>query len=94
MDLVSVSDINIEELIAPFQDLREDQLTAMRCLGELVGEIKASTEPMAFGVFWVGEKDLLGDAQVTWVGNHGREGVEKIIRHAYQRICKPQEQDQ
>lgn len=78
----------VDEVIRSLSGLREDQKSAMRCLGQLIAEIKASPERLAMGVFWVGEKDLLGDVQITWLSNMNRGGIEKIVRHAYQRICK------
>ncbi len=60
----------------------------MRCLGQLIAEVKAAPEPLAFAVFWVGEKDLLEDVQINWISNLKRGGIENIIRHSFQRICE------
>ncbi len=70
------------------EGLREDQLKAMACIGELIQEVKAAPEPLAFGVFWMSEQDLLQDRQVTWISNLKRDGIKRLIRHAWGRVCK------
>ncbi|MDG3004370.1 hypothetical protein [Paludisphaera mucosa] len=45
---------------------------------------------LASGVFRLSEKDLLEDRRITRISSIKRGGIEKIIRHAFRRICKPE----
>jgi hypothetical protein len=68
--------------------LRDDQKAAFACAAELMNEAMKAESPIAVGVFWLGEKDLLGDVPVMFATNLKRDGVARMIDHAYRRFVK------
>ena len=69
-------------------NMRDDQKAAFACAFELMNEAMKAESPIAVGVFWLGEKNLLGDVPVMFATNLKQDGVARMLDHAYRRFVK------
>lgn len=69
-------------------NLRTDQLKALEAYAEIVHVIIESKSPLAIGMFWIGDSDLLGDAPIEWISNLEKERLKDLMQHGINRINK------
>ncbi len=70
------------------ESIREDQRSILSLCGQMLQEVMDSPEPIAMGVMWMGEADLLGDKQINWITNLSKAAFPRLIQHTYQRLKK------
>lgn len=77
-----------KEILDSWEGLPEDKIKALSCVLGVIEDIKRISAPIAFGIFFAEEADLLKDRPVTFYSNCSGEILQDFITQLYNRKNK------